>query len=368
MALRCVTLRGKSVEAGSLTDDEWNRLRGVPIRDRNLTLPCCAAKAVFKTSPRGTRYFAHHRRGACSWKHETEAHRLLKIAAVGAARDAGWTARTEAAGTTPEGERWMTDVLAMKDGMNIAIEIEWHRKSSEELWRRQRQFRQSGVNALWLLRQPGSPISPDLCAACIGGGADEEGGFQILIPGALNKSAAERRFPGRWKQAMKPGNFFRGLFEGRFLFGLRPGIKTRLGIRAPWLECPHCEKTTRIAMHLAAQIGPHSFWTRLDLADEVPRLRERIRDAVADHPDIGDVRWHHDEKSGERFTANWCAHCGGLIDRLDEHSAYGSEEEPVAWVELKLDDEALTALEGEAETWAIWDRDEADLFGACRTP
>ena len=56
------------------------------------------------------------------------------------------------------------------------------------------------------------------------------------------------------------------------------------------------------------------------------------------------------------------------MNRFHEHSAYGSEEVPVAWVELEIDEEELMAIEGNAETWAIWDRDEADESGTRRTP
>ena len=63
MALRCVTLHGESIEAGNLTEDEWDELKRQPITDRNLTMPCCAAGAVFRRSINGSRHFAHRRRG-----------------------------------------------------------------------------------------------------------------------------------------------------------------------------------------------------------------------------------------------------------------------------------------------------------------
>ena len=339
MALRCLTLRGESIEAGGLTEDEWGDLKREAITDRNLTIPCCSAEAVFRTSRNGTRYFAHRRRGDCSSKRETEAHRVLKNAALKAARDAGWIACTEASGTSPDGRTWTADVLAEKDGVTLAIEIEWPQQDNDELWRRQRQFQQSGMRAVWLLRQPGFPVSANLPAACVGGDVDE--GFEILMPNSLIEQASERKKPWRWEQVASPEQFFEGVIEGRFRFGLPKGANTRLGIQAPWLECPSCARSTRIVTHLEARIGPHRFRTRLDLADEMPRLRKQIRDAVARHPEIGDVRWHQDENWGEPFTANWCAHCGGLIDRLDEHSAYGSEGEPIAWIDLELDTQAL---------------------------
>ena len=354
MALRCVTLHGESIEAGNLTEDEWNDLNREPTFDRILTLPCCAAEAVFRTSRQGTRYFAHHRRDICSWKQETEAHRLLKATALKAARNAGWTAQTEVTGIFPDGATWFADVLAENDNRKFAIEIEWPRQDNEQLWGRHRQYEKSGISAVWLLRQPGFPVSPEFPAACIGGDIDDKG-LEILMPDTLIERASQRKEQWMWEQVLKPKDFFDGVFDGRVLFGLPAGITTQLRIRAPWLECPKCGKTTRIVMYLQAKIGPHGFWNRLDLADDVPRLRERIRDAVAGHPEIGDVKWYEGKGFGNQFMANWCVHCGALIDSLDEHSAYGSDEDPVAEIDLELDDEALAALEGKGETWAVWD-------------
>ena len=354
MPLRSVNARGESIEAQNLTDREWNNLRRQPVADRDLTLPCCSAEAAFRTSRHGTRYFAHHRKGSCTWKQETEAHRRLKAMALQAARKAGLTAQTEVMGVSPDGASWIADVLAENDNRKTAIKIEWAQQDNDGLRRRQRRYEESRISAVWLLRQPGFPVLPEFPAACIGGDIDDKG-LEILMPDTLIERAAQRKEQWMWEQVLKPEDFFDGVFDGRFLFGLPAGITTQLRIRAPWLECPKCGKTTRIVMYLQAKIGPHGFWNRLDLADNVPSLRERIRDAVAGYPEIGDVKWYEGKGFGNQFMANWCVHCGALIDSLDEHSAYGSDEDPVAEIDLELDDEALAALEGKGETWAVWD-------------
>ena len=168
MPLRCLDHHGTTLEANAFTDDEWQALRLRSRSDVHLRMPCCPTRAVLKTSPLGTRFFAHKARGTCDWKPETEAHRHLKMLALEAARDAGWEAQTETTGNTPDGERWAADVLAWKRDEKLAVEIQWSGQSNEETWRRQRRYQRSGVKGVWLLRQPGWPISEELPAACLG--------------------------------------------------------------------------------------------------------------------------------------------------------------------------------------------------------
>ena len=108
------------VEANACTDQEWRLLREGARKERNLRMPCCPARVVLKTSRLGTRFFAHKAKGTCTWKPETEVHRHLKTVAVNAAREAGWEAQTEVAGSTPDGENWTADVLAWKGEEKVA--------------------------------------------------------------------------------------------------------------------------------------------------------------------------------------------------------------------------------------------------------
>ena len=240
MALRCVDEHGVSIEASALTDREWSRLDR-PSR-RQLRLPCCWGKAARRTSRGGTRFFAHRTRYGCDAKAEAEAHRVLKLAALRAARKARWTAQTEVRGTSPDGDEWMADVLAEKDGRRLAIEIEWPGQDTDELWERHHRYEQSGVQAIWLLRQPRFPISAKLPAVCIGGDVDGRKGLAILMPDRLCERAEDRAKPWMWPQDTTPGRFAEGVFDGRFLFGLRPaeGSTTGLGIRTKGLECRDC--------------------------------------------------------------------------------------------------------------------------------
>ena len=68
MPLRCLDHHGTTIEANDFTDDEWQALRLRSRSEVHLRMPCCSTRAVLKTSPLGTRFFAHKARSSCNWK------------------------------------------------------------------------------------------------------------------------------------------------------------------------------------------------------------------------------------------------------------------------------------------------------------
>ena len=100
---------------------------------------------------------------------------------------------------------------------------------TDELWRRHRRYEKSGITAVWLLRQPEFPVSPEFPAACIGGTIEDDTGLEILMPDTLIERAAQRKEQWMWEQALKPEDFFDGVFDGRFLFGLPAGTPPSFG-------------------------------------------------------------------------------------------------------------------------------------------
>lgn len=179
MPLRCLGPDDHSIQSFDLTDAEWSALRSDKSRAGLLRMPCCDAEVVMKTSARGLNFFAHKSRGPCRSGPEAEEHLALKLLAVAAARRAGWDCSTEARGASPSGEAWTADVLAQKGRHKIAIEVQLSSQTNEEILRRQERYRQSGVRCLWLVRQPGFPVSKDLPAACVSG--DIATGFEARL-------------------------------------------------------------------------------------------------------------------------------------------------------------------------------------------
>jgi len=165
LPLRCIDQNGKSIHACDLPSAVWDDVAERNRKDRHLRLPCCSAKITLRRSSRGTQFFAHKAVGTCVTAPETEVHLRLKKIAAEAARARGWEAETEIADVSPSGERWQADVLARKNGLRVAIEIQWSSQTIEETLRRQERYRQSGVRCLWVLRKKAfrSP-GPGRCA------------------------------------------------------------------------------------------------------------------------------------------------------------------------------------------------------------
>ena len=274
MPLRCVDDRGKAIEANACTEQEWAALKAQTRVQRHLTMPCCKAQAVPKTSKLGTRFFAHKARAGCLWKPETEAHRRLKALALQAARRAGWNAQTEVSGYTPDGERWTADMLAQKGADRIAIEVQWSGQTDEETLRRQRKYRQSGVTGIWLLRQPGFPVLQDLPAACIGGSMEE--GLTVMLPIYGGMTVRNRATQEGWSQILTPEDFLRAIFEGRFHFGIPSHAKAILDIIASTDDCRRCGKKNTSGNDVEGKCRP--LQNRAIRRKWTPRASQRVFD------------------------------------------------------------------------------------------
>ena len=319
--------------------------------ERHLGMPCCPAQAVLKTSSLGTRFFAHKAKGGCSWKPETEVHLHLTALALKTAREAGWEAETEASGAAPDGECWTADVLAWKGEARIALEIQWSGQTVEETWRRQLRYHRSGVQGVWLLRQPGFPLSSDLPAACIGGSAKE--GLTVLVSKSEDTRAQQRKESASWLQTFDPQAFLSALFEGRFRFGITHVDELTLNIETGVLACWDCGAPTRIVTWLADRAGPHAIRETLELADGAPELLDHIQRALAHRNDIGEIRRRYSKTVQGSYVSNGCAHCGALIGRFFEHNAWYCEEETVATVTWTLNTEEKRRLKSDTQRWAV---------------
>ena len=221
-------------------------------------MPCCGSQVILKRSHLGTRFFAHGCRQLRD-RPETEAHLQLKKTVVDAARANGWEAATEVPGTSPSGEQWTADVLARNGNHKVAVEIQWAGQTNDETMRRQERYRQSGIRGLWLLRQPGFPITHDLPAVCIGGSPRD--GFQALIPSRTRLRARDRAEPDRWHQIVPMREFSDAVFSKRFRFGFPLDADARVSIRSGTIQCwrHSCCARTRIITFIELAFGPPKY-------------------------------------------------------------------------------------------------------------
>lgn len=346
MALSCLDDSDNRLQSFDLSDADWRELEVKNRRLHHLRMDCCSATVVLKRSSRGTKFFAHRIAGPCTSADESEEHRHLKMMAVEIARSSGWQAATEVAGTTPTGEPWRADVLAVKGNARVAIEIQWSGQTNAETLRRQEQYRLSGIRGLWLLRQPGFPIVHDLPAACIGGSLAD--GFQALIPAHERMLARHRRLLESWRQALPMDAFLRAAFERRLGFltpleavGENATIVVETAIADCWNE--RCREKTQIitSIEIATDQGAFDF-SLPDLTDH-PHLLAEILQRLPSSFDRKVIQKRYSHTQRRSYVSNGCARCNRLFGEfMLAHDP--SETDQIATFPARLDSRWLALL------------------------
>lgn len=152
MPLRAL-IDGEPVIAPFLNDDEWRELKvRAKSRQRQILMPCCSNPGHPATSKLGTKFFAHNpgvsRGDKCEWKESIE-HLAAKAEIALACKDAGYDPTTEAVG-----DNWRADVLAVKDTVRVAFEVQWSRQTLEETVSRQERYQAEEIRGCWFFRKP----------------------------------------------------------------------------------------------------------------------------------------------------------------------------------------------------------------------
>lgn len=242
-------IAGKSRLAFELAPHEWRSLQRQLRADRSLGhLPCCGAQIVAKTSGRGTQFFAHHAKSECDAARETQAHRDAKRAVYEGCRDAGWEALTEAVG--PDGA-WRADVLAARQGRQVAFEIQLSPQSAEETRERQRGLERHHVRCCWLFRRlPFVRPNREVPAFQLSESPDGSAPSVLLGPDT---------YPLR--------EFARVMLQGRVKFCERVSVRrTEVHCRILRDRCPGCSSIVHIA---AADAPPLLSLCGLSLSEGV---------------------------------------------------------------------------------------------------
>src|SRR5205814_3042232 len=134
--------------------DAWKTLGEDNRKAWHLAMPCCQSRVILKKSNLGTQFFAHKRVESCNIQPESPEHLFAKDTIARAAMSAGWRAETESSADDLT-SAWIADVLCMRSDSSakIAFEVQSTRQTVEETQRRQSVYRDSGIRALWLMRQ-----------------------------------------------------------------------------------------------------------------------------------------------------------------------------------------------------------------------
>lgn len=342
MPLKC--LRGEEeIFAFNVEDDAaWRRLRESNAEARDLRMPCCGAAVVLRTSPLGTRHFAHARRGPCSSAPETAEHLLAKRIVVDGIRRTAWSARTEQEGTTPDGERWRADVLATKGKAKVAVEIQWSRQDHDETLRRQDRYDEAGVRGLWLFRQIDLPMFFNVIPAFRLRFDAASKKFAVSLPSALYHpkriGPKDKDDPKWWSQTVELSKFAEGAVGGRLKFSPAIDATLPLDIRATPTTCRRCGSTTRVVtdMRLAASKvfpGHPDLPLSLRAFDEVVGgaefLEHWLPPSLLRRHGIGALKERRsglDVENHASYLSNGCVRCDALQARWFEDRLTGEEE------------------------------------------
>ena len=222
--------------------------------------------------------------------------------------------------------------------------------------RRQKRYRQSGVRGLWLLRQPNFPYTKELPAACIDGSLEK--GLTILIPRYGGDTAPRnRRCKHDWLPALTPEAFLRAVFEKRFRFGAEHAREARALIQTTTMKCWYCGQRTRIAIGLKVHIGPYEWWEDLSLADEMPHIRGKLREALANDQEIGSLHTRHSQRAQRNYISNSCGHCRMPIGRSYEPKPWRTDTEESGEITWTIDEttQAALGLPHGTEYWKVWE-------------
>jgi hypothetical protein len=141
-------LNGKDIFSFEFTMDKWDEFKKY-YRKQTVTMPCCNAKAIPKTSNRGTQFFSHHVRDNCDYKNESAEHIHIKTIIAKTALSLGWTVKTEYPGVSSSGEKWIADVYCEKNDEKRIFEIQLSKQKIETTIQRQHHYFDSNIKSIW---------------------------------------------------------------------------------------------------------------------------------------------------------------------------------------------------------------------------
>lgn len=337
MPLRCVDEQGWSLHAFDLTEEQWDALADQNRLSRALRMPCCGAEVLLKRSKRHLKFFAHKAAGGCETAPESEEHLFLKCLAVEAARAAGWEARTEVDGRTPNGDFWRADVLATNGRHKIAVEIQWSGQTREETRARQARYAASGVRGLWLFRQPRFEISAEVPAVCIGGVLG--GSFVAMLPARDDLIARDRMDPAKWQQRIPMPEFLQAVFERRFSYGPPTGSPCTITAVAATQKCWRraCGQNTRLMVAIEIEAGGQRRQASMDFLGRHREFVARLEQYKPASVRMGPLKLGEPENTvDDGFPVeNTCASCGWVIHV--QPNVWLDQEGPVYSFELAYD-------------------------------
>jgi hypothetical protein len=311
-------INGERQIAPLLDSSEWETLRA---RKPAIELGCCRSRGFMRVSKLGTQHFVHARRSdACTSAPESAEHLLLKSIILVAVRNAGWDGDVEVC--SPDGG-WRADVMASKDKLRVAFEVQLSTIPFLELAARQQAYSDSGVRGCWFYGygalNPPVPTTTDMPV------------FPFSY--SINNSVAPSK-RGMLPDQVRIGSHemplpdaVSALLNRQFRRCAKQHVTTSEGITIfRFHECWACHRDFDVfcATQCSASCDDHlradqsEDWITSPLKDAgAPWIIRKVQQYVAAHPEMNLMvtypGWYWAQNSRRKHFTFCCFHCGALI-------------------------------------------------------
>lgn len=255
---------------------------------------------------------------------KTRQHRDLKELAARIGVEEGWTARFDVSETTKNGTCWIADVLLERGQRRVAVEVQWSAQSHQAYLDRQKTYRESGLEVVWMHRT--RKLQPS--AAVMEGRVSElqDGGYSVHLEG----------HPG---QTLSAGDFVQAALNERLRFGFEATDPVNVYVMEAEADCWHnrCNHTYKIIPILSVTIGnpkytdPYDTSINIRLSDigRYPVAKERLMEVLNDLGGWDHVQERYSHTRSESYLSCGCPKCDRILgDHYSIHYVYDTK--PVA--------------------------------------
>lgn len=296
----------------SCSDDEWSSIKiGIKKGETKLELPCCKQNGFLRISSKGLKHFIHAKgQNVCDWKPESQEHLAAKAEVIKACIDTGWEAIPEFS----ENE-WRADVLAKKNDLRIAFEIQWSSQTSEVTQMRQERYKTSNVRGCWFFRTIPKPYR------------NRYGDHQAVkdLPFFNVQKNSDGQIEVNLKEKVTPlYNFVKSLLnkEIKYCESYRARNQQEIEIEFYETSCWKCGReqhlytvNDRLASWCNSQmyfIG--ALWDDDDL-DKSPSIVRAIREVVESNPKykVGEIKKRYSKTVRDSYMSFGCYYCDAIF-------------------------------------------------------
>lgn len=323
------------------TDDQWNelkkRLKG---NESLLTLPCCGKVGLLRISRNGIKHFVHSKPDeTCEWEPDSAEHIKAKIEIISACRENGWKAIPEFS----EGN-WRTDVLAEKNDLRIAFEVQWRKQTLQETQLHQNQLRESNIRGCWFIRIPPKELK------CCGEGLraiKETPAFKVLKDEHSNIVAELRG------KQIPLKSMVNNLLKRKIQFRKNISLKSKQEVTIVFFEmdCWKCHKPQHcftVEQNLLTICNQDFYLMEAMWENDVIDKKENVYEAIkrfittdrGKHLKIGQLKKRYSKTIESSYLSHGCFYCDSLFGDfqlyMDKHYALSDSKSIRYKVELDL--------------------------------